>query len=276
MNDYQRIANVIAYLDAHAAEQPDLAELAAVAGLGPHHFHRLFTRWAGVTPKDFLQCLTMNHAKRLLGEGESVLGAALGAGLSGPGRLHDLAIQLEGASPGEIKAGGTGLVIEFGVAETPFGPWLVGQSTRGLTHVSFLESPVMTDEAEARVRQDWPRAEFCRRDGAAGELAARAFASPAPAPPPGLRAWVRGTKFQLRVWRALLAVPAGGLVTYGRLAEWSGAPRAARAVGTAVGDNPLAYLIPCHRVIRGTGIIGQYRWGTTRKRLLIAREMTRN
>jgi AraC family transcriptional regulator of adaptative response/methylated-DNA-[protein]-cysteine methyltransferase len=275
MNDYQRIASVIAYLDENFTEQPDLCQLASQVGLSPHHFHRLFTRWSGVTPKDFLQCLTLNRAKSLLISGESVLSAALAAGLSGPGRLHDLCVQVEGASPGEMKAGGAGLVIDFGVSDTPFGPWLVGRSTRGICHVSFVEGKLSSSAAQERLQQDWPHATFRREDAVARELAAATFVASGSLKQPVLRAHVRGTAFQLRVWRALLTVPPGALISYGRLAELSGAPRAARAVGTAVGDNPLAYFIPCHRVIRNTGIIGNYRWGATRKRLLIGWEASR-
>jgi AraC family transcriptional regulator of adaptative response/methylated-DNA-[protein]-cysteine methyltransferase len=275
MNDYQRIACVIAYLDENFTEQPDLNTLAAQVGLSPHHFHRLFTRWSGVTPKDFLQCLTLNRAKSLLVSGESVLSAALEAGLSGPSRLHDLCVQIEGASPGEMKAGGAGLTIDFGVSDTPFGPWLVGRNARGLCHVSFAEGKLSNSAAQARLKPDWPRAAFRRDDAVARELAAAAFVANPTSPQPVLRAYVRGTAFQLRVWRALLSVPPGALISYGRLAELSGAARAARAVGTAVGDNPLAYFIPCHRVIRSTGIIGNYRWGAPRKRLLIGWEASR-
>jgi AraC family transcriptional regulator of adaptative response/methylated-DNA-[protein]-cysteine methyltransferase len=276
VNDYQRIASVIAYLDENFTEQPNLGELASKVGLSPHHFHRLFTRWSGVTPKDFLQCLTLNRAKSLLISGESVLSASLEAGLSGPGRLHDLCVQIEGASPGEMKTGGAGLVIDFGVSDTLFGPWLVGRNARGICHVSFVEGRLSNSAAQQRLKQDWPRATFQRDDAVACELAAAAFVANASLKQPVLRAYVRGTAFQLRVWRALLTVPPGALISYGRLAELSGAARAARAVGAAVGDNPLAFFIPCHRVIRSTGIIGSYRWGATRKRLLIGWEASRN
>ena len=276
VNDYERIARVISYLDENVAEQPDLAQLAAQAGLSPHHFHRLFSKWAGVTPKDFLQCLTLNRAKTLLQRGQSVLDAALDAGLSGPGRLHDLCVQIEAASPGEMKSGGAGLAVDFGVSETPFGLWLVGRSVRGLCHVSFIEEKHSDSVIQRRIKQDWPRATLRRDDSVARELAATAFVARAGLDQPVLRAYVRGTGFQLRVWRALLTVPPGALISYGRLAGLCDAARAARAVGTAVGGNPLAYLIPCHRVIRSTGIVGQYRWGTNRKRMLIGWEATRN
>jgi len=272
MNDYDRIALVIRYLDEHHTEQPDLATLAACTGLSPFHFHRLFSAWAGITPKDFLQCLTLAHAKELLREGESVMDAALDAGLSGAGRLHDLCVSLESASPGELKSGGDGWTISCGFTDTPFGVCLVGESPRGVCHLSFMDSPDET-AAMTGLQKVWPHAQLRRDDAAAASLAARCFGQAAGtlAQPP-LRAYVRGTAFQVRVWRALLHVQPGQLMTYGRLARLLGQPSAARAVGSAVGQNPLAYLIPCHRVIRETGVTGEYRWGPVRKRAMLAWE----
>jgi len=272
MNDYQRIARVIRYLDECHRSQPDLATLAERVGLSPFHFHRLFSAWAGVTPKDFLQCLTLAHAKELLRAGESVLDAALSAGLSGPGRLHDLCVGLEAASPGEWKSGGEGWTIVVGLADSPFGRCLIAESPRGICHLSFIETENGAAELAA-LAADWPRARLQRTDAAAARLARRVFERPDRAGSrPALRAWVRGTPFQVRVWRALLALPPGTLVSYGGLAAALGKPTAARAVGTAVGQNPLAYLIPCHRVIRETGVIGDYRWGRTRKQAIVAWE----
>ena len=272
MNEYERIARVIRHLDAYHAEQPDLASLAEVAGMSPFHFHRLFSAWAGVTPKDFLQCLTLAHAKTLLQKGQSVLNAALGSGLSGPGRLHDLCVILEAASPGEVKSGGGGWTITTGFADSPFGRCLIGEGPRGLCHLSFIDTG---DEvaALAALRAHWPQARLQRDDATAARLAGKIF-SPrsARATHPALRAFVKGTTFQVRVWRALLLVPPGTLVSYGQLASALDHPRAARAVGTAVGHNPLAWLIPCHRVIRETGVIGDYRWGQVRKRAMLAWE----
>ena len=272
MNDYQKIAGVIHYLDQHHTQQPDLATLAREAGLSPFHFHRLFSRWAAVTPKDFLQCLTLSHAKELLREGEDVLNASLDAGLSGPSRLHDLCVSLEGATPGELKSGGAGWTIKAGFAETPFGTCLVGESPRGICHLSFAES-VERRAGESVLHEAWPQAEVRWNDSAAARLIAPLFESgPSPASQLTLRAFVRGSSFQLRVWRALLQIPKGTLISYGRLAAALGNPAAARAVGTAVGQNPLAYLIPCHRVIRETGALGDYRWGRARKGALVAWE----
>lgn len=272
MDDYQRIAAVIRYLDERHFDQPDLASLAQYAGLSPFHFHRLFSSWAAITPKDFLQCLTLTHAKELLRKGESVMGAALGVGLSGPGRLHDLCVTLEAASPGELKSGGAGWTISAGIADSPFGPCLVAESPRGICRLAFVESEDGAAEWQA-LWEDWPGARLRRDDVTAARLAQTIFVPPDPMrSKPGLRALVRGTAFQLRVWRALLQIQVGTLVSYGNLAAALGQPGAARAVGSAVGKNSLAYLIPCHRVIRETGAVGDYRWGRVRKRAIIAWE----
>jgi len=275
MNDYERIAQIIRFLDERRTAQPDLAALSARAGLSPFHLHRLFSAWAGVTPKDFLQCLTLAHAKSLLRAGESILDAALETGLSGPGRLHDLCVNLEAASPGELKAGGAGWIVTCGFTESPFGKCLIAESPRGICHLSFVESE---KTALSELQKEWPRAELKRDDFMAEKLAGRIFALNAAKQRAGsetgapLRAFIRGTSFQVLVWRALLQIRAGSLTSYGRLAAAIGKPAASRAVGAAVGQNPLAYLIPCHRVIRETGALGGYHWGLERKRAMIAWE----
>lgn len=271
MNDYDRIARVLRYVDAHHAEQPSLSTLAREAGLSVFHFHRLFSTWAGVTPKNFLQWLTFSRAQGLLREGESVLAAALESGLSGPGRLHDLCIRLEAASPGEIKSGGAGWTIKAGFSPSPFGDCLAAQSPRGICHLSFVDDD--RKEAWNNLNQLWPNARWQRDDAAAKRLLAGVFVR-AGRPPMRrpLTAFVQGTDFQLRVWRALLRIPSGRLTTYGQLAAALGSPSAARAVGSAVGSNELAWLIPCHRVIRQTGAAGEYRWGAVRKQAMIAWE----
>ena len=275
MNDYQRIAQVIRYLDLHHTEQPNLAKLAEYAGLSPYHFHRLFAAWAGITPKDFLQALTLAHAKDLLAQGHSVLDSAYAAGLSGPGRLHDLCVNLESASPGELKSGGAGWVITYGLADTTFGPCLIGEGPRGICFLAFVES--VKGRAEfAALQATWPQARLQADDATATRLAGHIF-HPLRGPVTGspLKAYVQGSPFQVQVWRALLHIQPGTLVSYGHLAALLAHPGAARAVGTAVGKNPLAYLIPCHRVIRETGVIGNYRWGRERKLALVAWESTR-
>ncbi len=273
MNDFDRIAAVIRYLDEHHVAQPSLHELAAACDLSESHFHRLFHRWAGVTPKDFLQCLTVEHARIRLRESASVLDVALDAGLSGPGRLHDLTVTIEAASPGELKRGGDGMIIEWGIAESPFGTCSLGWNLRGICHLAFHETGA--DNLPRDLKRAWPHAEFRRNDHGAREQAKLVFHHDA-AKGNSLRAFVRGTPFQLKVWRALVRIPDGAVVSYSRLADQIGDPRASRAVGTACGSNQIAYLIPCHRVIRETGIVKGYRWGDTRKRALLAWESKRN
>jgi AraC family transcriptional regulator of adaptative response/methylated-DNA-[protein]-cysteine methyltransferase len=268
MNDYERVARVIRYLD----QQPDLTELVRSAGLSSFHFHRLFSRWAGVTPKDFLQCLTVENVKQLLRDGESVLDTALTAGLSSPGRLHDLCVRLEAASPGEIKSGGAGAEIDYGFGHSPFGETLIAETSRGICHLSFVNGRARGGAREVLFRQ-WPEAKLHRNDERAEELLSRIFATP-PQDKLPVSAFVRGTPFQVQVWRALLRVPTGSLTTYGRLSAAINQPTAARAVGGAVGANPIAFLIPCHRVIRETAALGNYRWDPIRKRAMIGWEMS--
>ena len=273
MNDYERVANVIRFLDRHHTEQPDLHQLASAAGLSPFHFHRLFSAWAGVTPKDFLQCLTLEHVKHLLRNGDNVFDAALNAGLSGPGRLHDLCVTLEAASPGEMKNEGAGMQIEYGFGETPFGQALIAETKRGICHLSFVDGPGR-NSARNLLTSQWPNAKLNRNDARIAELSAKIFTQVRDrASRPTLRAFVRGTPFQLRVWRALLRVPSGSLTTYGRLAQAIGQSQAARAVGSAVGANPIAFIIPCHRVIRETGALGNYHWDPIRKRAIVGWEL---
>src|SRR5438270_6740451 len=273
MNDYERVASVIRFLDRHHAEQSGLAELADAAGLSPFHYYRLFSSWCGVTPKDFLQCLTLEHVKHLLRNGKNVLDAAFDAGLSGPGRLHDLCVTLEAAPPGEMKGGGSGIAIDYGFAETPFGRALFGETTRGICHLSFVDHG--SDNARQLLQSQWPNAKLRRADSRATELAGKIFTRPADRDRRfRLRAFVRATPFQLRVWRALLQVPAGALTSYGRLSTAIGQASAARAVGSAVGANPIAFLIPCHRVIRETGALGQYHWDPIRKRAIVGWEIS--
>lgn len=284
MNDYNRIARVIRYLDEHHAEQPNLATLADYVGLSPSHFHQLFSQWAAITPKDFLQCLTLSHAKELLRKGQSVLETTLTSGLSSPSRLHDLCVNLEAASPGEVKSGGAGWTISVGFADSPFGLCAIAESPRGLCHLSFIDTAndaandVAHDAAKtlelAQLQKIWHRAQLRRDDFLAAQLAAQIFARPLSSSPPlPLRALVRGTPFQVQVWKALLQIPPNTLVSYRQIAAALGKPTAARAVGSAIGQNQLAYLIPCHRVIRETGVMSNYRWDPIRKRAIIAWEV---
>ena len=274
MNDFNRVATVIRYLDEHHAAQPALGELATAVRLSESHFHRLFHRWAGVTPKDFLQCLTAEHARRRLRESASVLEAALDSGLSGPGRLHDLLVTIDAASPGEIKTGGRGLQIEWGRAESPFGPCTLGWNARGICHLAFDDDAKLSGEPR-ELQRAWPNAGRRRNDREAARRAEFIFAREPRRPAP-LKAFVRATEFQLKVWRALVRIPEGCIASYQRIADAIGAPRASRAVGAACGANPIAWLTPCHRVIRETGVVQGYRWGSERKRMLLAVEAARN
>ncbi|MDF1862908.1 MAG: methylated-DNA--[protein]-cysteine S-methyltransferase [Verrucomicrobiales bacterium] len=269
MDDYSRIALVIAHLDKHHEDQPTLSELAGVVGLSESHFHRLFRRWAGVTPKDFLQCLTAAHARQRLKESATVLDAALDSGLSGPGRLHDLTISLVAATPGEIRTGGADLTIRYGAAETPFGWATLGWTERGICHLAF-HSDKPGKAVPGELVESWPNASLNEDAGEAHEQLDRIFRRSSEGP--GLSAFVHGTPFQVQVWQALLRIPEGEVTSYAKLADAVGRPGAARAVGTACGKNPVGYLIPCHRVIRETGIIKGYRWGSERKAALLARE----
>lgn len=272
-NDYQRIAASIQRLQSDFLNQPSLSELAEAADLSPHHFQRLFVRWAGVSPKKFLQCLTVQAARQRLEAGASVLDAALDSGLSGPGRLHDLTVRLEAASPGEIKSGGAGWTIGFGFGDSPFGTCFTATGPRGILRLAFVED-VDPDAARQSLQQEWRAAEFRHDDVAAQACINHIFE--ASDRQERLSCLVRGTAFQVRVWRALLEIPTGQLVTYRQVADLAKHPQAVRAVGTAIGRNPIGYLIPCHRVIRSTGVIGGYRWGATRKRLLIATELSQS
>jgi len=266
MKDYQRIAAAIRFLDEHRPEQPDLATVAAEIGLSPSRFHRLFSTWAGATPKDFLQCLTLSHARSLLCDGASFLNTAFDPQLSG-------CVSLDAATPGEIKTRGSGMTICAGVTDSPFGSCLIGETTRGICHLSFFDERDR-ENAIAEMHADWPQAALIWNDRQTAGLAKEIF-SPAPNLSAPLKLYVRGTPFQLRVWRALLRVPPGALVSYGTLATAAGNTKASRATGSAVGSNAISWLIPCHRVIRETGIPGQYRWGAVRKHAMLAWENAR-
>jgi len=269
--DYQRVARAIAYLHRHTDAQPDLAAVARHVHLSEFHFQRLFQRWAGVSPKRFLQHLTLERAKARIARSGSLLEASTGAGLSGPGRLHDLFVTLEAMSPGEYKSGGAGLEIAFGVHESPFGWALIACTARGICALRFIERP-SERAAQDLLSEEWAKARIKLDRIRVRELGARIFDPlSAPAQKP-LAVLVKGTNFQLHVWRALLQLPLGALATYGEIAGRIRRPAAARAVATAVGTNPIAFLIPCHRVIRESGQLGGYRWGETRKAAILGWE----
>lgn len=272
--DYARIERAIRFLDRERATAPSLAAVAEHVGLSEAHFQRLFTRWAGISPKRFLQHRTAEVVKRLLRERRPLLDVTYEAGLSGPGRLHDLLLNAEAVTPGEYQRAGAGLTIRYGFHPTPFGDCLIAVTPRGVCHLAFV-APVTRLQALERLRHDWGGAELVADQAATRGAAAQAFPPPGSAAGPGLALHVKGTNFQLKVWRALLEVPPGSVTTYGDLAAAIGDPNAARAVGTAVGSNPVSYLIPCHRVIRASGELGGYAWGPDRKRAMLALESGR-
>lgn len=271
-HDYRRIADAIEYLRAHAAAQPDLAAVARHAGLGEHHFQRLFTRWAGVSPKRFLQFLTVEDAKRRLAETRNTLDLSADIGLSGSGRLHDLFITLEALTPGEARAGGAGLVIRWGLHDTPFGRAVIGITGRGVCALHFVDHK---KQALELLHQAWPHATLRHEPAATATTAGRIFTPIAKRPHEPLAVLVKGSNFQIQVWRALLALPAGAMATYGDIAAALDRPDAARAVGSAVGANSIAWLIPCHRVIRASGVLTGYRWGSARKAAMLGWEAAR-
>lgn len=277
--DYIRIESALNFLSERAESQPTLADVAEHVGLSEHHLQRLFTRWAGISPKRFLQFQTIETAKSLLRESRSVLDTTYSTGLSSGGRLHDLFITLEAVTPGEYKTGGAGLRIARGFHESPFGECLMATTERGICGLSFVVNGDR-DAAIAELSERWPGATFVDDQRGTRAVADRVFAAwngtwsskdgaPAPAP---LSLLVRGTNFQVRVWEALLRIPPGAVSTYEEVASAIGQSTATRAVASAVARNPVAFLIPCHRVIRKSGAFGEYHWGATRKVAMLMRE----
>lgn len=273
--DYERIREAIRFLARHVEKQPALDELADHLGLSPSHCQRLFKRWAGVSPKRFVQFLTVEHAKRLLRNSASILETSYEVGLSGPGRLHDLFVAVEAVTPGEYKEFGNGIEVRWGIHPAPFGDCLIAETERGVCHLSFGDGDLRRNRR--RLESDWRHSRRIRDQQGTEATARRVFAADrwTRNDPPELRLLLKGTNFQLQVWRALLQIPAGKVVSYGNLARSLGRPAAARAVASAVASNPISYLVPCHRVLRSTGALGGYAWGTERKRALLAWERAR-
>lgn len=270
MKQSQQIESIIQHLGDHFKDQPSLDELANRVGISPDHFQRVFKNWVGISPKQFLKYLTLEYAKSRLDQKESVLDASLDSGLSGPGRLHDLFVTMESVTPGEYKTGGEGLLIRYGIHSTRFGYAVLAVCDRGLCGSFFLPEPIERLAVEA-IREYWPRANTERNDSETQRLADQLF-STLESDDRALSIFVRGTPFQVQVWRALLEIPSGSLCTYSDLAASVGRPSATRAVASAVGDNPISWLIPCHRVIRKGGYLGGYRWGLPRKKVMLAWE----
>lgn len=266
--NYALVAAALTYIDARRADQPGLDAVAAHLGLSPAHFQRLFSAWVGVSPKRYLQYLTLDHARRLLAERRSVLDASFEAGLSSPGRLHDLFVRWEAMTPGAWARRGEGLEIACGWFDSPFGPALAMGSDRGLCGLAFA-AETGAEAAMADLRARWPAARYTEAPERLAPWVRAAFGGGAAPLAP------IGAPFQIKVWEALLAIPSGHVVTYGQIARAIGAPGAARAVGTAVGRNPVAWLIPCHRALREGGALGGYHWGLGVKRAMLAWESAR-
>jgi AraC family transcriptional regulator of adaptative response/methylated-DNA-[protein]-cysteine methyltransferase len=267
--DFRRIARAIRFIDEHFREQPRLAAIAASTGLSEFHFNRLFRRWAGVTPRQYLAFITARAARGALAEDASVLEAAYAVGLSGPGRLHDLLVTLDAVTPGELKARGAGIEIRYGFSDTPFGTAMIASTARGVCHLGFEDRP-RERAAAAELAARWGEAHLTRSDEDAERRALEIFGAGDQSGGAPIRLAVRGTNFQLKVWQALLEVGSDGPTTYRAVAEAAGARGAERAVGNAVGANPVAWLIPCHNVLRSDGSLGGYRWGEKRKRAMLA------
>jgi AraC family transcriptional regulator, regulatory protein of adaptative response / methylated-DNA-[protein]-cysteine methyltransferase len=267
--NYERIAEAIDYIRENFKTQPDLEAVAGKVHLSPFHFQRLFTDWAGVSPKKFLQYISVEHAKAVLKDQQAtVFDAAYETGLSGTGRLHDLFVSIEGMTPGEFRNGGADLAINYSFAECPFGNILVASTAKGICHMAFAED---TDEALATLRAEFPNAGFRQITDLIQQNALYIFTKDW-SRLQQIKLHLKGTAFQLKVWETLLKIPMGRLSTYKDIATRIGQPTASRAVGSAVGDNPVAFLIPCHRVILSEGAFGQYHWGTTRKTAMIGWE----
>jgi AraC family transcriptional regulator of adaptative response/methylated-DNA-[protein]-cysteine methyltransferase len=268
-DNFKRIEEAIHYIRNHFQSQPDLDAIAEKVNLSPFHFQRLFTQWAGVSPKKFLQYITISYAKEKLKEGNATLfDAAYDSGLSGTSRLHDLFVNIEGMTPGEYKNGGEHLNIHYSVTESPFGNILCASTPKGICHLAFSD-----DESKsiAELTNLFPNAKYKQGTDAFQENALHIFHKEW-GNKKEIKLHLKGTPFQIKVWEALLKIPAGELTTYGMLAKNISHPKASRAVGSAIGDNPVAYLIPCHRVIQSTGNFGQYHWGSDRKVAMIGWE----
>ena len=266
--DYDRIAEAIDFIQTRFQSQPSLDDVASHVHLSPYHFQRLFSDWVGTSPKKFLQYISINYAKNLLKDNASLQDAALDTGLSGASRLHDLFVQIEGMTPGEFKNGGEQLHIRHSIAQTPFGDVLVASTDKGICHMAFCDD---TAEAIDKLMGHFPNAHYQQSSDEMQRNALLIFKQNGHELKQ-VKLHLKGTEFQLKVWEALLKIPAGQLISYGQLAQRIDKPKAARAVGTANGDNPVAFLIPCHRVIQSSGALGGYHWGLSRKAAMIGWE----
>ncbi|MDA7946536.1 MAG: bifunctional helix-turn-helix domain-containing protein/methylated-DNA--[protein]-cysteine S-methyltransferase [Hyphomicrobiaceae bacterium] len=273
--DYDRVRQAIAFISETWRDQPDLDEIARNAGLSPAHFHRLFSRWAGISPKEFVQALTLDHARALLKGSATILDTAYEVGLSGPGRLHDLFIDHEAMTPGDYKRRGSGLEIVWGYHVSPFGLALVMATDRGVAGVAFADDETEQPQVFEDMARRWPAATYLHAPDRTAPYATRIFTPELWRKTDPLKVVLIGTDFEVRVWDALLRLPMGQAITYSDLASHVCSPRAARAVGTAVGRNPISFVVPCHRVLRKDGGLGGYHWGITRKQAIIGWESGR-
>ena len=269
--DYARVKSAIEFISAHWRGQPDMDEIAGHVGLSTSHLNHIFRRWAGLTPKAFCQALTLDHAKSLLRDAASVLDTTYEVGLSAPSRLHDLFVTHEAMTPGEFKSGGAGLVLHYGFHPSPFGEAMVVAARHGLAGLGFVDNGDRAS-ALADMQGRWPRAQLLRQDAATAALAQRSFDPALWQAGRPLRVVLIGTDFEVRVWETLLRIPLGGATTYGSIASHIGKPTAARAVGAAVGKNPISFVVPCHRVLSKSGALTGYHWGLTRKKAMLGWE----
>lgn len=272
--DYARVEKAIEFLEINFRTQPALSEVAASVGLSEYHFQRLFRRWAGISPKRFLQYLSADYAKGLLEESQNALDVAYETGLSSPSRLHDLVVNIHAMTPGELKRRAEHMTVRYGSHASPFGSCLIATTDRGVCGLTFHSADEKVEAVDA-LRQRWQRAVLQEDPDATTPIARTIFGVADGDTVSPLVLLVKGTNFQVKVWEALLRIPPGRVTSYQGVAQMTGAPTATRAVGTAVGQNPIAYLIPCHRVIRKTGAFGQYRWGPVRKKAMLAWEAGR-
>jgi AraC family transcriptional regulator of adaptative response/methylated-DNA-[protein]-cysteine methyltransferase len=271
LDDYDRIRRTIAFISKHWRRQPSLDEIAGQAGLSVSHFHMLFRRWAGITPKAFLQAVTLDRARSILRDSASVLDATYELGLSGPGRLHDLFVTHEAMTPGDFKTGGSGVTMRYGFHASPFGKALVMVAPLGLAGLGFAD-PGEEEAALTDMKRRWPKADFTHDEAATAPFARRIFDPEHWSAEQPLNIVLIGTDFEVRVWRTLLTVPMGCTTTYSEVARHVGNPKASRAVGAAVGRNPISFVVPCHRVLGRSGALTGYHWGLTRKQAMLGWE----
>lgn len=271
--DYRRVADAISFLQENVNLQPSLDEVAGHIGLSAHHFQRLFRRWAGVSPKRFLEYLTVKHAKRLLDDSNSILETTLELGLSSPSRLHDQFISIEAITPGQYKDKGKGLEVRYGLHPSPFGEMLIAHTGKGICAIAFVDEKSKKQEIN-ELQTNWSGAVFINDQSSTGPMAQTLFKDASKNK--RIHLTVRGTNFQINVWKALLKIPFASVTSYQALSELMDKPSATRAVANAIASNPVAFLIPCHRVLRSSGALSGYRWGPERKRVMLAWEMAQH